>query len=167
MVGYNGPGLITDIPFPVAVFRCEGCGECCKELFGKKFGAALLPAEKVYLEKLAWSRGVSVNFLPLTKNLLGQVTTFQWTDKKCPFLDASSKCMIYNSRPSLCRAFPCMPYGVGYCHKIARDQLHRTPRFSPDQVAAGRFYMLQVAELIKSAVFVYSVDKGRWELNKV
>jgi Fe-S-cluster containining protein len=151
----------------VVMFRCEGCGECCRELFGKKFGAALLPAETAYLQNQAASLGVSVNFLPLTKNLAGQITTYQWTDKKCPFLNASNSCMIYRVRPSLCRAFPCMPYGVGYCHRIARDQLHRTPHFSPAQIAEGKMYMQNVAELIKQAIWVYHIDKSRWELNKI
>ncbi len=151
----------------VVMFRCQACGECCRELFGKKFGAAILPHEKAYMEKYAWNLGVTVNFQPLTKNLAGQITTYQWTDKKCPFLNVQNQCMIYKMRPGLCRAFPCMPYGVGYCHRIAQDQLHRTPKFSPAQIAEGKMYMQNVAELIKRAILVYHVDKNRWELNKL
>jgi len=121
----------------------------------------------VYLERQATSLGVSVNFLPLTKNLIGQITTYQWTDKKCPFLNLYNQCMIYRIRPGLFRAFPCMPYVVGYCHRIARDQLHRTPRFSPGQIAEGKMYIQNVAELVKRAIWVFHVDKSRWELNKI
>jgi Fe-S-cluster containining protein len=79
---------------------------CCLELFGKTWGDALLPTEKVRLEKLAWLNGVTVNFVPLTKDLMGKVTTYQWTDKKCPFLNVYRQCMIYEARVGLCRAFP-------------------------------------------------------------
>jgi Fe-S-cluster containining protein len=164
--GGYGVGLITDIPFPAQIFKCEQCGSCCRDLFGKRFGSALLPLEVQRLNRLAAHMGVSVNFQPLTADLLGNVTTYQWTDKKCPFLNLYSKCMIYNNRPMLCQAYPCMPFGVGYCHKIARDQRHKTPRFSPEQVAEGKAYMKQVAELVKGAVYVYVVDRGCWELNK-
>jgi hypothetical protein len=60
--------------------------------------------------------------------------------------------------------------------------LHLTPRFSPEQVRAGKLYsfgydkfdwagrLVHVSgagELMKSAIWVYKIDKCRWELNKI
>ena len=149
------------------VFRCEQCGECCKELFGKRFGAALLPQEVLRLIKLAAPLGITLNFMPLTKNLAGVITTYQWTDNKCPFLDVFQKCRVYDARPMLCRAYPCMPYGVGYCHRIAKTQTYSCvrPSFDAYQIAEGKHYMQQVAEQIKKAIYIYNINKSRWEIN--
>ena len=147
------------------IFRCRECGECCKVLFGKRFGAAILPEEKVRLETIAKRIGVTVDFYPLTKDLGGNVTTYQFTDKRCPFLNVHDKCMIYNWRPLLCKAYPCMPYGVGFCHSIERQYARINVRFTPEQAKLGNEYLLTVGAAIKQAMFLYNVNKHRWEYN--
>lgn len=147
------------------IFKCHACGECCRQLFGKRYGAAIAGWEKTRLEQLAKRLGVTVNFMPLTKSLTGQVTTWQFTDAKCPFIDNQQHCNIYRERPLLCKAYPLMPYGVGYCHTIDQQSKHCRVQYTPEQVAAGNEYLTRVVQFIKTAVFIYNVNKNRWELN--
>jgi Fe-S-cluster containining protein len=161
----NPCSFSLDIPKMQTLFKCRTCGECCRQLFGKRFGAAIAGWEKARLEQLAKRLGVTVDFFPLTKSLTGQVTTWQFSDAKCPFLNVHSGCMIYKDRPLLCRAYPLMPYGVGYCVGLEAQSRRFVVKYTPEQVAAGQAYMLQVASLIKSAVWLYNVNKRRWELN--
>lgn len=58
-----------------------------------------------------------------------------------------------------------MPYGVGYCVGLEAQSRRFVVKYTPKQVAAGQAYMLQVASLIKSAVWIFNVNKRRWELN--
>jgi len=146
--------------------KCQRCGECCRTLFGKKFGAAITTREKIRLEYLAKQYGVTVNFMPLTKNMVGEITTWQFSDRKCPFQTGSNECRIYGSRPLLCKAYPCMPYGVGFCHMIYNTYGRSPVVFSPEQASSGLLYIEQVASLIKSATWIYNMDKDRWEVNR-
>jgi Fe-S-cluster containining protein len=155
-----------EVPKVQALYRCEGCGECCRQLFGKKFGAAIANWEKVRLELLAGRLGVSVNFYPLSKNLMGQITTWQFSDNKCPFLNKFNRCMVYYERPLLCRAFPLMPFGVGDCNALGKQSRVFAVKYHPGHVSCGREYLLRISSLLKSAVWLYSIDRGKWELNR-
>lgn len=153
------------VPKIQTTYCCTKCGECCRRLFGKRYGAAITNLEKARLEQLSKRFGVSADFYPLTKSFTGQVTTWQFADAKCPFLNLYGSCIIYGARPLLCRAFPLMPYGVGECRALERQSHCFEVKYTPAQVFAGQAYMTQVASLIKSAAWIYSINKNRWELN--
>lgn len=148
-----------------SLFKCVRCGECCRNLFGKRFGAAILPQEKTQLEKQAKKIGVSVNFYPLTKNWSSEVTLWQFTDNKCPFLHAN-ECRIYNDRPLLCRAYPLMPYGVGACSSIEQQSRLFHVYFTFQQVAAGNLYLQKVGDEFKKAVWLFDAQTCKWRLNR-
>jgi len=153
-------------------YRCVGCGGCCQRLFGKRFGAAVTSEEKMRLEILASRRAVQVHFYPLTKDFAGNVTTWQFSDDKCPFYDAGASraggqhCTIYRWRPLLCRAYPLMPYGVADCSSLERSTRLFHVFYTPDQIQAGTLYMKQVASRIKSAAYIYDINANKWRVNK-
>jgi Fe-S-cluster containining protein len=137
-------------------------------MFGKRFGSAILPEEKAILETLASRRAVTVNFAPLSRDLTGKITTYQFTDNRCPFFDSSAsrgKCSIYRWRPLMCRAYPLMPYGVGDCSILEHTATIFDYSYTPEQVKAGNQYMLMVAQRIKSAAQLYSPESGKWRPN--
>ena len=147
-----------------AWFRCEECGECCKHLVGKRFGGAIMPAEKERLELLASRRCVSTHFMPLTR-VGNKVTTWQFADEVCPFLE-NNRCKIYEWRPLLCRMYPLHPFGIGECTALK----HLTKRrfhvlYPPQMKLAGQEYVRKVMPLIKRAFIRYNLALGKWEFN--
>ncbi len=164
--------LNLEIPRLNRVFRCGGCGECCTQMFGRKFGVAILPGEKILLEQLAQKRGRSAHFLPLSKDAVGNITTWQFADTRCPFFtgvtsDVYGKhCLIYNARPLVCRAYPLMPYGVGECTELQHATKLFHIEYSPEQVSAATLYMMKVAAKIKAAAYIYDINRGKWRLNR-
>lgn len=115
-------------------FHCiDGCSDCCiyRQYYPSvnygKIGVLLLPEEKKQIENLAEAQKIKITILPrlgigINKKLNGphQVIAYQLmgTDSNgdyCPFLDCISNnrsphggfnCLIYNSRPLSCRAYP-------------------------------------------------------------
>jgi len=146
-------------------WSCERCGECCRNVFGKRFGAGVTSQEKQRLEVLARKRGVNVHFAPLARNIAGLITLFQFADQVCPFLDkARNSCKIYEYRPLLCWAYPLMPYGVGECSGFRHLKDHFTVVYPELQVAMGQEYIQKVAPLFTGAFSFYSMNTGQWSL---
>jgi Fe-S-cluster containining protein len=111
-------------------FNCvQDCSQCCIEReyypskqFGK-IGVLILPEEKQRIEDVAKKIGIHINIIPrigLSQNDAGpeKIIAYQMMGKEqngntCPFLDFKEKsphggfaCMIYQSRPLACRAYP-------------------------------------------------------------
>jgi len=86
------------------LFRCLECGICCRDIFddrgGEKRGLTLKPEEALlFPENL---------IAPLAAFGLEQAETiflYQLKANNCPLID-QNRCMIYERRPLLCRAFP-------------------------------------------------------------
>jgi Fe-S-cluster containining protein len=80
-------------------FECDGCGVCCRTF---PVFASAADAEQ---EPRIGSEG---------RALPGHLATSQWAfqlfplpfHETCCFLDGSSRCTIYPTRPDVCRAFP-------------------------------------------------------------
>ena len=114
-------------------FHCvQDCSDCCiyRQYFPSveygKIGVLLLPEEKEDIESLAEIYKIKVTVLPrlgigFNKQLNGplQVIAYQLMGKingdYCPFLDTDSEdrsphggfnCLIYDTRPLSCRAYP-------------------------------------------------------------
>lgn len=114
-------------------FHCiQDCSDCCiyRQYFPSveygKIGVLLLPEEKKEIEDLAKYNKIKITVLPrlgigLNKELNGplQVIAYQLMGKingdYCPFLDTDTdnrsphggfNCMIYDTRPLSCRAYP-------------------------------------------------------------
>lgn len=114
-------------------FHCvQDCSDCCiyRQYFPSveygKIGVLLLPEEKKEIENLAKHYKIKITVLPrlgigLNKKLNGplQVIAYQLMGKingdYCPFLDTDTdnrsphggfNCMIYDTRPLSCRAYP-------------------------------------------------------------
>lgn len=114
-------------------FHCvQDCSDCCiyRQYFPSveygKIGVLLLPEEKEEIESLAESYKMKITVLPrlgigFNKKLNGplQVIAYQLMGKMngdyCPFLDTDTdnrsphggfNCMIYDTRPLSCRAYP-------------------------------------------------------------
>lgn len=90
---------------------CERCSAACCKQNGHDV-AVLLHGDEV--RKFA----VFSKSLQIEKN--GQILTervIPYVDGKCPFLDESDRCRIYDDRPQSCRQFQCVKrynaHGVG------------------------------------------------------
>ena len=115
-------------------FHCvEGCSDCCiyRQYYPSvdygKIGVLLLPAEKKEIEEQARANKIKISILPrlgvgfnrksngpsrvIAYQLMGSDTNGDY----CPFLDIKStsrsphggfNCLIYNTRPLSCRAYP-------------------------------------------------------------
>jgi Fe-S-cluster containining protein len=147
-----------------ALFRCLECGECCRHLVGKRFGAALTPQEKQRLEILASRRCVNARFEPLTTNGY-VVTTWQFADEVCPFLE-ENRCKIYEWRPLLCKMYPLHPFGIGQCTMVEQAGKRGFQVVYPPQMQqAGREYVRKLVPLVKAGLKRYNLALGKWELN--
>ena len=147
-------------------WRCERCGECCRNLFGKRFGAAVSRREKQRLEILAKKHGVTLHLEQLAVSSTGAQTLFQFTTHICPFLDKSrNSCKIYDHRPFLCRAYPLMPYGVGECTALRHMKDHFEIVLPASQLQMGQEYLVKIAPLFKSAAKFYNMNTGTWSIN--
>jgi Fe-S-cluster containining protein len=115
-------------------FRCiQDCSDCCiyRQYYPSvdygKIGVLLLPEEKKEIENLAKSFKIKITIFPrlgigINKKSNGphQVIAYQLMGKNingdyCPFLDINGNnrsphggfnCLIYNTRPLACRAYP-------------------------------------------------------------
>jgi Fe-S-cluster containining protein len=142
------------------------CGECCRHLVGRKFGAAITPQEKQRLEILASRRAVNAEFLPLTTNGF-TVTLWQFAQEKCPFLENNGNCMIYEWRPLLCKMYPLHPQGVGECPSLKQLQSRGYRiQWPPAMVSCGRQYIALVMPKIRGALKRYNLALGKWEWNR-
>jgi len=80
-------------------FECDGCGACCRTfpIFASAADAAREPR-------------IAAEGRALPAHLATERWRFQLFPlpfhETCCFLDATSRCMIYATRPDVCRAFP-------------------------------------------------------------
>lgn len=81
-------------------WRCTGCGDCCRMLWNKNL--------KAWPELRALDRG----------------------DGTCRFLDAASRCMIYETRPELCRVDQTRPVEQLASHCALVRNLHAASRLA-------------------------------------
>lgn len=72
----------------------EGCGQCCGRFM------PLFPHEAVVLRNAARE-------LEIRPEKPGEV------DLTCPLLDGSGRCMAYDKRPTICRAYDCSEHVRG------------------------------------------------------
>jgi Fe-S-cluster containining protein len=93
--------------FRVAVVGASPCGQCvaaCCKQNGHEY-AALLQGDDERRRFAPWSIDVTFaadNGVRTTRRVLPYVSG------RCPFLDESDRCRIYEDRPAACRAFQCV-----------------------------------------------------------
>ncbi|MFX1487381.1 MAG: YkgJ family cysteine cluster protein [Promethearchaeota archaeon] len=101
-------------------FQCLRCGECCKKLrkevaSGVVQGLFLFPKEVKLVKSLARQHGLKISIKPQQaigkkrhgKPRLRKTFSYQIADLMCPFFDEKTNaCIIYEKRPTACRAFP-------------------------------------------------------------
>jgi len=148
----------------IALWRCQGCGECCKQLTGKRFAMALTPQERVRLQYLAAKHNRSVNVQPLTRDVFGRVTLYQLVEECCPFLNTVNRCEIYSYRPLVCRAYPLHALGVGKC--TALESLSKrgfTVQYPVNLKQEGMMMLMEIQPRIKSCSMRFNLNRG-WEI---
>jgi len=103
----------------IAVFHCQRCTNCCKNLFKeqeKSFGLTLFDFEAEILKKKAKKEKISLSLKPvnfIADKVSKKAIVLLWNieNKECPFLD-KKQCIIYENRPLVCRAFPVVSTGI-------------------------------------------------------
>ncbi|MFX1294793.1 MAG: tetratricopeptide repeat protein [Promethearchaeota archaeon] len=117
------------------MFQCSQCGNCCKNISSKNSekleltpiatsdtsvvtfpdaivnGVMLYPWEKKRIIKLADKFSIKLRIVPFLGYFSKELETifivlYSFLCQKCPFLNSSNKCNIYNKRPMICKAFP-------------------------------------------------------------
>jgi Fe-S-cluster containining protein len=136
-------------------------------MVGRRFGMAILPAEKTRLQILARRRGLNAQFAPLTKSAW-HVTLYQFANRVCPFLDRkTSRCTIYRWRPLACKMYPLHPYGVSDCKALSQLQKRGYKIvYSPHLKVYAHRYIREVIPLIQGAEMRFNLALGRWEPNR-
>ncbi|HSQ49219.1 MAG TPA: YkgJ family cysteine cluster protein, partial [Candidatus Deferrimicrobiaceae bacterium] len=85
-------------------FRCSECGTCCRDIFddrgGDKRGLTLTADEALLFPENLIAPLAAFGFEQPETIFLHQLKV-----KDCPLID-QNKCMIYEKRPLVCRAFP-------------------------------------------------------------
>lgn len=99
-------------------FSCLHCSKCCKsEKKGISFGLRLFDFEAKILKKRAKELNISADIIPCTtiadKHSNKNIAIFYMFDNTeiCPFLK-ENKCIVYEERPVMCRAFPIIVSGL-------------------------------------------------------
>ena len=86
-------------------FKCLQCGTCCRDLFdyvdSQKRGLTLTLDEATLFPENLISPLMAIGTEKPSLLILYQLNV-----NECPFIDQSNKCMIYEKRPLVCRAFP-------------------------------------------------------------
>jgi Fe-S-cluster containining protein len=85
---------------------CEQCGACCR-----KFGITLTTADMAREPRL-WDVAIGAGQVRNPKTARYMIEhKHPWAircgrGKPCPFLDAENHCLIYETRPEICRVYP-------------------------------------------------------------
>ena len=98
------------------MFKCQSCGLCCKgEANETFFGIRLFDFEAKRIKDKAKELAVKASIVPSL--IIGDnnskkelVALYKFNHKDCPFL-ANNKCLVYEIRPLMCRAFPIITSG--------------------------------------------------------
>lgn len=80
---------------------CDGCGECCGQY---------LPLTKKEIKRL--KRYVRRNGVKPTPEFLRYGDKYIFSCL-CPFLGSDRRCMVYDVRPAICRAYRCDRHKTG------------------------------------------------------
>lgn len=92
----------VDMKAPIR-FKCTGCGACCKA-----FGKVVMRIEEAELaQQIANLHNIHLNF---TTNEATPWATRLEAPAGCPLLGEDNKCLMGDSRPETCRAFPFWPH---------------------------------------------------------
>ena len=90
--------------------ECKQCGRCCHQ-----FGITLTP-EDLNRELRLWEVAVPIQSVgnPKTRRyMIEKKHPFAIRKEKrggpCPFLAANNECVIYETRPQICRDYQCLP----------------------------------------------------------
>ena len=88
------------------IFDCKRCGVCCRNLIkttsdGYTLGLALIRGETALFPKDVVSPHIAVGLVEPSK-----IISHQLSINVCPHIDAENRCLIYERRPTACRAFP-------------------------------------------------------------
>lgn len=92
-------------------FRCQKCGECCKDYNEEieESGILLFEWEKNKLDVLAEDLGIEFNPQPLyiykIKDNVWITDSYIIKHNPCPFLK-ENKCLIHKDKPRTCKIFP-------------------------------------------------------------
>jgi Fe-S-cluster containining protein len=86
-------------------FRCRECGLCCHDLLddrgGTKRGLTLTTKEASL-----FNPNLIVPLAAFGYEKPETIFLYQLETNDCPFVDQKNKCLIYEKRPLVCRAFP-------------------------------------------------------------
>lgn len=96
-------------------FSCQNCGVCCKSRDDASFGMVVLDFEAKTLRKKAKELNIDLKLEPSVsfsdkKSQKELVVSYKFQYDTCPFYN--NKCLIYEDRPLLCRAFPIITAGI-------------------------------------------------------
>ncbi|HJF65683.1 MAG TPA: YkgJ family cysteine cluster protein [Slackia equolifaciens] len=92
---------------------CDGCGECC---------GRMLPITVEDVARLkAYVRRMGIDPAPESWTEGGEL----FVNLNCPFLGADRRCMVYDARPAICRAYRCDLHRAG---TMTPPEWNETPR---------------------------------------
>lgn len=77
---------------------CLSCMECCKSI-----GVFSIHPFNEEVKEFYETRGAKVTPRPINPNM---VVSFVEFDFPCPHLDKEKGCLIYDTRPNVCREYP-------------------------------------------------------------
>jgi len=153
-------------------FSCSGCGKCCRELLGMGVTAGLLllpeeiPLFPDHLIKPCQAKGTHPN-----DKKKFYLLTLQYTENVCIHLK-DNKCMIYNKRPLVCRAFPLqlIDKEEGFvfspeCPEYLKLKNQFGNRFALNMPEEHRQAILYLAEKQREFYTVDSLEMRPWVFN--
>jgi len=159
-------------------FKCLKCGYCCAHLINEtslgKLGIFLLPQERGWFpqETIIPLYGAG---LKGKRRLRPQVIyAFQSTLKRCPWFDERSHlCLIYEHRPSVCRAYPlsgtCATRECRFLAMQSQDDEEISLEISTikEELKADREtlnYIIAMRSKYKGPMWVYPNDEKKWKM---
>lgn len=130
------------------MWNCKRCGECCRHLLDSQFGMAVTPQERKRLK--------GGHFKPLTSDGK-QITLYQFTSKKCPFLK-DKECMVYLKRPLTCCMYPLSPLGFLWCNNFENQK-----EWPSELYEALKDFGVLVAPFLRGAKWRFNLVSNGWQ----
>ncbi len=91
----------------IMVFECQKCGQCCHQF------SITLTLEDMNREPRLWQVAIPIQQVgnPKTRAYMAEkkhtwVIGKSHSGSACPFLAPNNDCMIYETRPQICRDYP-------------------------------------------------------------
>jgi Fe-S-cluster containining protein len=105
-------------------FSGQKCGVCCNSRDDASFGMVVLDFEAKTLRKKSKELNIDFKLEPSVsfsdkKSQKELVVSYKFEYETCPFYQ--NKCLIYEDRPLLCRAFPLITAGIHSDGEIIRS----------------------------------------------